>query len=935
MTIADKRRRALAIAAVAASLAGAAPVPAMAQVAGADPQRPESWRTPEFMAQWGLYWSNAEFAYALGLDGSGVTIGLVDGGIDLSHPEFAGRDIRGGWSPDGSNWSDDPEGHGTLVASVIIANRDGKGMHGVAPGATLLMARITDREGSREWEYPSGAIDWLVSQSTPYILLEFGYLDIGVSDVTPEEYQFYHGDILDAVRRGSAAGSIFIVPTHNGYLPDANVESGLPHLFPELEQNWIAVTALGKDGKPDYANACGVAKNWCMAAPGGGDWYGSAPYPDDPILAAAVGGGYELVNGTSFAGPHVAGAAALTAQMFPYMSSGQIRQVLLGTAWDMGASGVDDVYGYGALNIGKAIGGPAKFDWGDFNVVQPDGYSIWRNDIEGAGGLTRSGSGVLVLTGNSTYQGDTRIGEGVLVVQGSIASDTYVDTMGWLSGSGSIHGNVENRGLVYGGFGQDGGTLTINGDYTQADQSTLRVMIGASSGTNRIDVSGSAEISGTVQTAMALGGFKGDERHTILTAGNLSGAFTGITGDYAFLDLSLGYGAASAYLDVRRNSIAFADIGETPNQRAAGAGAESVPAIPAATPTLFDHLIGLNADNARIAFESLSGEIHASTKTALITESSHIRNAATARLRGAFGNVGAPSFPVLSYGPDGSQVENSGFIDGLAVWGNVFASQGNNDGNGNAAPMTHSVGGVLVGGDAPIGDWRAGLLAGYSHSSFRTERRGSSADSANYHLGLYAGRQWGNLAFRSGIANSWHQIDTSRIVAFGDFSDRLAAGYDATSLQLFAETGYRVDAGDLSFEPYANIAHLALHSDGFAENGGSAALAGESGSTSVTFSTLGLRASTSFSLNGAEATIRGLVGWQHAFGDTAPASALSFDGGTSFLVAGAPIAKNATVLEAGFDLAMSGNATFGVSYQGQLAGRAQQHGFDASLSLKF
>ena len=96
-----------------------------------------------------------------------------------------------------------------------------------------------------------------------------------------------------------------------------------------------------------------------------------------------------------------------------------------------------------------------------------------------------------------------------------------------------------------------------------------------------------------------------------------------------------------------------------------------------------------------------------------------------------------------------------------------------------------------------------------------------------------------------------------------------------------------------------------------------------------------VRASTSFSLSGAEATIRGLVGWQHAFGDTAPASALSFDGGTSFLVAGAPIAKNAAVLEAGLDLAMSGNATCGVSYQGQLAGRAQQHGFDASLSLKF
>lgn len=91
---------------------------------------------------------------------------------------------------------------------------------------------------------------------------------------------------------------------------------------------------------------------------------------------------------------------------------------------------------------------------------------------------------------------------------------------------------------------------------------------------------------------------------------------------------------------------------------------------------------------------------------------------------------------------------------------------------------------------------------------------------------------------------------------------------------------------------------------------GSAALAGKNDTTNVTFSTLGLRSSTSFGMSGAEATIRGLVGCN---------------------IAGAPIAKNAAVL----DLAMSGNTTFGVPYQGQLAGRAQQHGFDASLSLKF
>ncbi|WP_043624360.1 S8 family serine peptidase [Ensifer sp. ZNC0028] len=118
---------------------------ALAQDVG-DPSDPETWRTPEFKAQWGLAAIHAEYAYMLGYDGSGIKVGVVDSGLDITHPEFAGRYAEGiTFNPD-KPWNSVAEGHGTMVSSVIAANRDGVGMHGIAPGATIVaVGRRTGR----------------------------------------------------------------------------------------------------------------------------------------------------------------------------------------------------------------------------------------------------------------------------------------------------------------------------------------------------------------------------------------------------------------------------------------------------------------------------------------------------------------------------------------------------------------------------------------------------------------------------------------------------------------------------------------------------------------------------------------------------------------------------------------------------------------------
>jgi outer membrane autotransporter protein len=290
--------------------------------------------------------------------------------------------------------------------------------------------------------------------------------------------------------------------------------------------------------------------------------------------------------------------------------------------------------------------------------------------------------------------------------------------------------------------------------------------------------------------------------------------------------------------------------------------------------------------------------------------------------------------PVMAYGEGGPEMAAAD-TDRFAVWGQAFGSWGDTGSDGNAAAFGRSTGGLLIGADALAGDWRVGLLGGYSHSSFDADARNSAGDSDNYHLGLYGGTNWGAIAFRTGAAYSWDNISTKRSVAFNGFADALSADYDAATAQVFGELAYKVDANQFHFEPFANLAYVDVKTDGFTEKGGAAALTSQSSNTDATFTTLGLRASTDLGLGEVKATAHGTLGWRHAFGDITPTSTLAFAGGDAFTIAGVPVAKDSAVIEAGFDLQMSANATLGLSYAGQFGGGAVDNGARANLNVKF
>ncbi|WP_181172297.1 autotransporter domain-containing protein [Mesorhizobium sp. B2-2-3] len=614
-------------------------------------------------------------------------------------------------------------------------------------------------------------------------------------------------------------------------------------------------------------------------------------------------------------------------------------------------TGTNTYSGGTVIGTGTLIGSSTSFgsegigNFGALVIDQPTD-ATFGNAINETGSFTKRGAGNLNLTGTGSLSGATTVEAGKLSVNGSLASSAVTVLSGAsLGGSGTVGATTIQSGATI-APGNSIGTLTVNGNLVLAAGSTYEVEISGAGGSDRIAASGTATVGGSQVGVTALDpqtSYINGQRYTIITAnGGVVGTLAGVVSRSAFLDLSAEHlpNQIDLVIAVKGSTpgptppATFEAVAQTRNQVTTAVALDTLPQV-GGTLALYNSLLMLDAGSARHAFDQLSGEIYASTKSALIEDSHFVRDAVNDRIRSAFGDATASDMPLLAYGPDGARQAAADSIGPLA-WGYAFGSWGAFDGNGNAASMNTSTGGFLTGIDGAIAsDMRLGLLAGYSHTSFDVDGRASSGSSDNYHVGLYGGGKWNALRLTGGLAYTWHDIDTSRSVAFPGFSDSLNGDYDAGTFQVFGEAGYRIDLGRVALEPFAGLAYVNLHTDGFSEDGGAAALSGRSDDISLGYSTPGLRASTSFALHGIDLTVRGGLAWRHAFGEVDPEATLAFAGSNPFSVAGVPIARDAAVVEAGLDLAISRSASLGISYAGQLAHDRQDHAFKANLAVSF
>lgn len=606
--------------------------------------------------------------------------------------------------------------------------------------------------------------------------------------------------------------------------------------------------------------------------------------------------------------------------------------------------GVNTYSGGTTISNGSLTGSATSFGTGAILdnaalVIDQSVDASFANAINGTGTLTKSGAGTLNLTGTGALSGPTTVAAGLLSVNGSLANSAVTVQNGASLGG---NGTVGSATILSGGTvapGNSIGTLTVNGNFVQAANSTYQAQVNpGSTASDLIRVNGAAAIaSGAVLNVSKepAGAYSLASHYTVLSATNgVTGTYT-LTGDTAlsaFFGLTATYDANNVHLDVTQNR-AFANAAQTPNESATASALQS---LPDASP--LKNAVGLLAGDAqaRNAFDQLSGEFYASVKTGMIEDSHFVRDAATDRMQQAFCTVGGVNTDIRAQAAGQQPQAATCNPDRTVVWTRAFGSWGHTDSDGNAAKLDRSIGGVFVGADTPLVDnWRVGVLAGYSHSDFSVNDRGSSGTSDNYDLGLYGGTQWGNLGLRLGTVYSWHNLDSNRSIAFPGFADSLSSSYSASTVQVFGDLGYRMQVGPAAVEPFVNLAYVHLSTNSFTEQGGAAALNVQSDNSSTTFSTLGARASSSFAVSGIDVTARGTLGWRHAWGSVTPTSVVAFSGSSAFGVGGVPVARDMAVIDVGLEAPIAKHATVGVSYSGQFGGGAQDNGIRGNLTWKF
>ena len=394
----------------------------------------------------------------------------------------------------------------------------------------------------------------------------------------------------------------------------------------------------------------------------------------------------------------------------------------------------------------------------------------------------------------------------------------------------------------------------------------------------------------------------------------------------------------------------FASVTQTRNQNAV---ATALDGGPVSNPLIIA-VLNQTADGARQAFDALSGEVFGSVHNTQGQEAQFARSAMLGRMRqasyaGAPGELGALGFAGPQLGlrlgrspmrrfPVKAAPGARGPSRGLTFWAQGLGGWGHADSDGNAASLKSRFGGFLSGVDARFGEtWRAGFVAGYMRSDLNVDARASSAGIDSVQFGGYASGRVGAFNVRGGASYSLDSIDTSRTIVFPGFADKASARFHGNVGQVFGEVGYGMAFGSVAVEPLAGLAYVHVRDGSFLESGGVAALSGASANENTGYSFLGVRAATLVPLaNGTVLIPRGMLQWQHAFGDVTPDPALAFQGtGAAFSVAGIPIARDTALVEGGFDWRFAPQAKLGAFYQGELAAHAQTHAVKGAFTWDF
>lgn len=602
-------------------------------------------------------------------------------------------------------------------------------------------------------------------------------------------------------------------------------------------------------------------------------------------------------------------------------------------------AGNNSYSGATTISAGSLTGAANSFGSGEIvNNAQlaVDGPGTFSNVVSGTGTFEKTGSGNLVMTGNSTYSGATDVSSGKLSVNGVLASAVSVRSGAMLGGSGVIAGlSVASGGTL--SPGNSIGTLTSTGDARFLSGSTYAVEIDASGASDKLAVTGAITIDNDVKLVVTPLGSKSAYdigiKYAILTAtGGITGTFSSMDENFAYLAVNVTKSSdkGTAYLSFERASQ---DPGllasETLSENAQNA-ANAVEAAREDT-ALYRAALFLEQNEPQSAFSQLAGELHPSLAMALINRSQLTRDVILERMRSAFS--GADLRSIMSTGaPPGSIGASE--EDTVTFWSSGFGSRSRVGTDGNGATVDMSGGGMLLGLDGDVaGGIRAGLAGGYGHDTLR--QGSASAGTDSYYLAAYASAVNGPASLRVGATHAFQDVETRRAISFSTLQENLTGQYDASTTQVFAEAAWRFDLDRVLLEPYATVSYVNLQTEAFAEQGGVSAVSSGSARHDQLYTTIGARLGHDIVLETGSGRAMLDIGWRHAYDNQSVMSTLFYAGGDGFSVAGTAMARDVALLNLGLSYDLGPSATLTFRYGAVFGAGVLDQSASAQLGVRF
>jgi len=576
--------------------------------------------------------------------------------------------------------------------------------------------------------------------------------------------------------------------------------------------------------------------------------------------------------------------------------------------------------------------------------------------ISGAGGLTKIGSGALMLSGISSYSGATAVNAGTLIVNGSIASSAVtVNSGATLSGTGTVGATTIASGGTF-APGNSPGTMTVAGNLAFQSGALYVVQVNSTTASSA-NVTGSATLAGTVQAAFAAGSYA-TRTYTILSAaGGLGGT---IFNTLTTSNLPPGFTASLSYTATDAILNLSANLG----------GGPSAPGGPSALACAFS-VNQCNVANALNAFFNNGGALPANFLPIFNLTGANLGNAltllsgeaATGAQQGAFqltnqflgimldpfvdGRSGAGGGGAIGFAPAREELPDDialayakilkeppkpvAFEQRWSVWGAGYG--GSNRTSGDVAVVgSHDLSATTAGGAAGL-DYRLapGTVVGFALAGAGTNwglaqgLGGGKSDA--FQAGVYGTTRSGPAYLAAALAFTNHWMSTDRFAFAGD---HLTASFNAQSFGGRVESGYRFATVYGGLTPYAAIQAQNFRTPSYSEadlTSGGFALGFNSRNATDTRSELGGRFDHLLLLNPEAAlTLRTRVAWAHDWiSDPSLAALFQTLPGASFIVNGATPAKNSALTSAGAELRLANGVVLLAKFDGEFASHASTY----------